>query len=92
MNQHAVKFRPYSKLRGRMTEYGYTQETLADKIGLSQPAFGLRLTYKASWRLSEIYQLMDILGIPITEVETYFPKKEVMRSKKNIVQSKKLDA
>ena len=55
MNQHAVKFRPYAKLRGRMSEYGHSSKSLAAAIGISESCFGNKLTCRSPWTLPETY-------------------------------------
>lgn len=77
MNQHAVKFRTYSKLRGRMSEYGYTNKSLGEAIGITRSCFGNKLVRRAPWTLPEVYAIMKVLDIPISDIETYFPIKEV---------------
>lgn len=77
MNQHAVKFRTYPKLRGRMSEYGYTTKSLGEAIGVTQTCFSNKLTRRSMWTLPEAYKIMKVLDIPISDIETYFPVKEV---------------
>lgn len=77
MNQHAVKFRSYSKLRGRMSEYGHTNKTMGEAIGIKGTCFGNKLVCRSPWTLSEVYAILKVLDIPISEIETYFPPKEV---------------
>ena len=79
MNQHAVKFRTYPKLRGRMSEYGYTNRTLGAEIGITSGSFGNKLVCRAPWTLPEVYAIMQALDLPITEIETYFPPDESRR-------------
>lgn len=80
MNQHAVKFRSYAKLRGRMSEYGYTNKALAEAIGMKASCFGNKLVCRSSWTLAETYAILEKLDIPISEIATYFPPKEVQSS------------
>lgn len=77
MNQHAVKFRAYPKLRGRMSEYGYTNKSLGEAIGMTGGCFSNKITRRSPWTLSEAYAIMKVLDIPISDIETYFPPKEV---------------
>ena len=79
MNQHAVKFRTYPKLRGRMSEYGYTNRTLGAAIGITSGSFGNKLVCRAPWTLPEVYAIMQALDLSITEIETYFPPDESRR-------------
>lgn len=80
MNQHAVKFRSYAKLRGRMSEYGHSSKSLAAAIGISESCFGNKLTCRSPWTLPETYAILENLDIPVSEIAIYFPPKEVKTS------------
>lgn len=45
-----------------------TQGALAGLIGLSQPAIHRRMTGKVPWRVSELTQVADYLGVTVTEL------------------------
>lgn len=62
----------YSKLKGRMAEYGYRQEDICGRVGISPTTFSLKLNNKAEFKQSEINQICDILGIPSKEINAYF--------------------
>ena len=68
----------YSKLLGRIKEYGYTQETLAKGIGITESSMSLKLNNKAPFKQIEIRLICKILGIPNNEIGVYFftPKVE----------------
>ena len=62
----------YSKLLGRMREKGYTQETLAIKIGISPASMNIKLCNKSDFKQSEIKTICVILEIPFDEIPLYF--------------------
>ncbi len=65
--------RPYSKLRGKMTEMDITGEMLANYLNVSKTYISNRLNHKLSWNIDEIYIVMDYLQIPREEIFDYFP-------------------
>ena len=64
----------FSKLRGRLVEYGLSQADLSNLLGLCPMSISRRFTGKMQWRLGEIYMIMDLLDISINELELYFPR------------------
>ena len=62
----------YSKLLGRIKECGYTQETLAKRIGIAESSMCLKLNNKADFKKLEIFLICKTLGIKINEIGTYF--------------------
>lgn len=62
----------YSKLLGRMKEYGFTQARLAKELGMSECSINFSLNNKRNFRQDEILEVSNILDIPIGEIETYF--------------------
>lgn len=62
----------YSKLLGKIREQGYTQETLAKKIGLSACSMNLTLNNKREFRQDEILELGKLLDIEPDDYGAYF--------------------
>ena len=66
-----VKF-DYSKLLGRIKEYGFTQERIAAKIGMSVSTLSFKLNNKAFFTQKEIRKISDLLEIETDEIGLYF--------------------
>ena len=62
----------YRKLLGRMRECEYTQDMLANKIGISSGHLNLKLNGKYEFRQTEIFSICDALKIPHDEIGAYF--------------------
>lgn len=62
----------YSKLLGRMREFGYTQERLAQAIGLSKGALSAKLNNQFYFTAGDMYAICEVLNIPICEIGKYF--------------------
>lgn len=62
----------YSKLLGRIKECGYTQEKLAQAIGISVSTMSQKLNNKAGFGQGEIFLICKALKISITEIGAYF--------------------
>ena len=62
----------YSKLLGRIREFGFTQETLAKKIGITKASMSLKLNNKANFKQNEIRVICKILMISDDEIGAYF--------------------
>lgn len=67
----AAKF-DYSKLLGRIKEYGFTQERIASEIGISVSTLSYKLNNKAFFTQKEIRKICDLLEIVIAEIGVYF--------------------
>ena len=61
-----------SKLKGRITEKGYTYQTLAPKLGLSNKTLSKKVNGTTDFTRKEIFHLIDILDIPDVDVCDYF--------------------
>lgn len=59
-------------IRGEMKEQKVTQEQLGYYIGLSRSEFGLKLSGKVAWRLSEIVGISEYLKIGAEVKEILF--------------------
>ena len=62
----------YSKLLGRIREFGFTQETLAKEIGITEASMSLKLNNKANFKQKEIRLICKALKIPCDEIGIYF--------------------
>lgn len=70
----------YSKLLGRMKEYGYTQEKLAQAIGVSVSTMSQKLNNKAHFYHPEMLRICDVLNIAGEEVYALFFTLEVEKN------------
>ena len=62
----------YSKLLGRMKECGFTQEQLANAIGINKGTLSVKLNNRFSFSQEEIIAICKLLNIPICEISDYF--------------------
>ena len=62
----------YSKLIGRTAELGLNQASVALASGMTPATYGLKLKSKSEFTQREIMAIMDLLNIPMNEVEVYF--------------------
>ena len=71
----------YSKLLGRIREFGLTQETLASKIGITEASMSLKLNNKANFKQKEIRLICKILKIHSSEIGLYFFTQKVRETR-----------
>lgn len=62
----------YSKLSGRIKEFGYTQKSLAEAIGISEGQFCQKLSSRYPFKQTEIRKICDLLNIQAAEIGAYF--------------------
>jgi len=62
----------HSKLRGRMAELGYTIKSLAKEVGMHKNTLSRKLLCEMYFTTSEIYRIVQVLGIPIESIYMYF--------------------
>lgn len=62
----------YRKLIGRMKELGYTQASLAKRLGISECLLNFSLNNKRNFKQDEIMGTMDALNLPASSIEEYF--------------------
>ena len=62
----------YSKLLGRIREYGFTQENLAKEIGVSLSTMNAKLKNRGFFSGDEIYRICKLLKIATNEIGDYF--------------------
>lgn len=71
----------YSKLLGRIKEYGHTQDTLAKAIGITESTMSLKLNNKAPFKQVEIRMIAKALDISDSEIGAYFFAQKVRKSR-----------
>lgn len=62
----------FSKLLGRIKEYGYTQESLAKAIEKDKSTLCSKLNGKGEFKAGEIDDICRVLDIPNEEIGSYF--------------------
>lgn len=62
----------YSKLLGKIRECGFTQQTLAQHIGIAKSSMCLKLNNKANFSQPEIFLICEALQIEISKIGVYF--------------------
>ena len=67
----------YSKLRGKIIEKYQTQGNFANEINLSERSLSLKLNGIIDWKQTEIVKAVDLLGIPMQEIDQYLFKTKV---------------
>lgn len=60
------------KLRGRITEMGFTITSLSTAMQMTRPPLRAKLVGKTDFKVSEIGKLRELLRIPKQEIELYF--------------------
>ena len=64
-------------LKGTIVKAGFTQDEVADKLGLSPTAFNNKVNNKSEFKASEIKRLTVILNLTRDEVDLIFFDYEV---------------
>ena len=62
----------YSKVLGKIKECGFTQETLAKRIGIAKSSMCLKLNNKANFSHPEVFLICEALKIESSEIGAYF--------------------
>ena len=73
----------YSKLRGRIREICKTQESYAEKLGISYVSLSKRLNNQLEFSSSEIYNSCNTLEIPVNQIPDYFFTLNVQKNEPN---------
>ena len=73
----------YSKLLGRIKEFGYTQAQLAKAIGMSKYTLNVKLNNKFTFSQDEILAICKVLSIPVCEIGKFFYAIEVQISEQS---------
>ncbi len=61
-----------NKLKGRITEKGYTLSEFSEIIGMSRPSMRKRINALADFKLSELERICEVLEISKAEIGEYF--------------------
>lgn len=59
-------------LKKRISDSGYKLEFLSDKLGISRASFYMKINNTTSFKVNEMYQLCDLLGIDENEAKEIF--------------------
>ena len=70
----------YGKLLGRIREKGFTQEQLANLVGMTPGTMSMKLNNQAYFKQKEIIAISDALDIPYSDIGEYFFVREVRKS------------
>ena len=70
----------FSKLLGRIKEYGYTQTLMAKELGISDNAFTNKIKGRNYFTALEIAYMCKVLEIPSDMVGIYFFTPKVWKS------------
>lgn len=62
----------YSKLLGRIREYGLTQEKVAESIGISNGTMSAKLNNKANFTSKEMIRISRMFDISKDDMGAYF--------------------
>ncbi len=62
----------YSKLLGRIKERGFTQETLAKRVAMSESTLSQKLNNKTPFKQRDIREISDALEISSNDIGAYF--------------------
>lgn len=62
----------YSKLLGRIKECGFTQETLANAIGMNKSTLSAKLNGRYPFTAKDIDAICKVLNISNEEIGDYF--------------------
>lgn len=62
----------YSKLLGRIREFGFTQKEVATRIGILPATLSQKLNHKARFTAVEIDAICKLLNIATEDIGTYF--------------------
>ncbi len=63
----------FAKLRTAVHEMGYTIADVAGNLGKSVGAINARFNGHQQWELDDMYSILEMLDIPLTELPIYFP-------------------
>lgn len=66
-----------NKLKGRITEKGFTLSSFAEAVHISRPCLRKRINGQADFKVSEIEKICDLLDISHSDMCSYFFTSEV---------------
>lgn len=70
----------YSKLLGKIKERGYTQETLAEAIGMAPASLSLKLNNKAHFKQRDMKKIARVLKLDVKKIGEYFFEEKVQEN------------
>lgn len=70
----------YSKLLGRIKEYGYTQKSLAESVHISESHFCQKISGNYPFKQTDIQRICEVLHIPCSEIGAYFFVQKIEKS------------
>ena len=70
----------FSKLLGRIREFGFTQESLAKQIKINPQTLSWKLNNKSSFTIDEMDKICKLLDISLEEIGVYFFTKKVWKN------------
>lgn len=62
----------YTKLKERITNYGYTQEQVAKALNISKGAFSQKINGAVAFSQDDVIAISRFLKIPKTKIYEYF--------------------
>lgn len=62
----------HSRLRGKIKECGLSESQLAKEIGMTRTSLSDKLNGKFYFKTVEIYNICNVLGIELKEIDYYF--------------------
>ena len=69
----------YSKLLGRIKECGFTQNSLAEAIGINKSTLSAKLNNKNVFTTIEMVNILRLLDVPMHEIDEYFFVEKVQK-------------
>lgn len=67
--------RPYAKLRSLMIEQDLRIKDLANELGFDDTSvISHRLNHMTPWKVTEMYKILDLLGVPPEQMHVVFPR------------------
>lgn len=67
------RYPPFRHLRAAMITAGVKIKELASMMGMSANSLSSRLSGQYEFTLGDIYKIISVLGIPASEISTFFP-------------------
>ena len=62
----------YAKLRGKIREVFGSETALAEALGMSRSTMSMKMNGKTEWSQQEMLRVVELLGEPISEVNSLF--------------------
>lgn len=62
----------YSKLLGKIKEHGFTQEDVAERIGINKATLNAKLNNKGNFTGPEMRNICKMLDVSKDEIGSYF--------------------